>query len=167
MTLSDIILIAEYYATKQPAIHQIVQNDIFRLNGRADANYGVFGWTQGIHRGSLDDDLRTYVLTLFFIDRMTEDRKNQLAIQSIGIEVLDNILRSIADNEEIGVSDHTFTTFNQRFVDECAGVYCNVELTAPIDSVCSEDYDLGIYLADVAGYYLTDSEEKLLTIPTR
>ena len=36
--------------------------------------------------------------------------------------------------------DWTFTTFNQRFVDECAGVFCSVALQVPVDTICDENY---------------------------
>ena len=36
--------------------------------------------------------------------------------------------------------DWQFTTFNQRFQDECAGVFCSVALQVPAGTVCEEGY---------------------------
>jgi hypothetical protein len=33
---------------------------------------------------------------------------------------------------------YSFQVFNQRFVDECAGVFCNVSFSVPVDSVCAD-----------------------------
>lgn len=124
----------------QPSVKMVVPNDIFRLNATPSAEYAVFGWTQGQHTIGMDDSYATYSFTFFYVDRLTEDKGNQLEIQSVGITVLDNIIRMAV---QVGVEvsgDYTFTTFNQRFVDECAGVYCNVALRVPLDSVCEDSY---------------------------
>lgn len=162
MTLAETIRLFEAIASQQPAIHQIVQNDVFRLNGRMDAKYGAFAWTQGVHSGGVDSDEYTYTFTFFYVDRLTEDAYNRCQVQSVGIEVLSDILRALAD-QGVGVNDYTFTTFSQRFVDECAGVFCNVELTVPVGSLCGEEYlDNEIYLADVNSLYLTDINDNFL-----
>ena len=62
-----------------------------------------------------------------------------MEVQSVGIQTLDNILRKL---DELGmwVSNYTFQAFNQRFVDECAGVFCNVTIDIPISSACSDSF---------------------------
>ena len=140
MTLSQVIKGFELIASKQPAISMIVQNDIFRLNSKEDARYGVFGWTQGQHSGSNDSDLYNFAFTFFYVDRLTEDRKNQIEVQSVGIEVLSNIIRTMEQRGLYVDLQYTFQPFNQRFIDECAGVFCNVTITVPISSACSEEF---------------------------
>lgn len=140
MTLLQTIQALELVASQQPGIHMIVENDIFRLNAVSDARYGVFGWTQGQHSSSIDASTITYNFSLFYVDRLTSDKSNQVEIQSVGIETLDNILRML---DEMGIfvdTSYTFTTFNQRFLDECAGVFCNVALTTPLSFSCPEDF---------------------------
>lgn len=140
MTLSQVIKAFEISASQQPAINMIVQNDIFRLNNKSGARYGVFGWTQGIHTGGVDSDLFTYQFTFFYVDRLTEDKSNQIEIQSVGIEALDNIIKDIDKRGLYVDTSYTMQTFNQRFLDECAGVFCNVSISTPANSVCSESF---------------------------
>jgi len=138
MTLLETINAMEVIASKQPSIKMVVENDIFRLNAKADARYGVFAFTQGQHTTSVDSNLITYAFTLFYVDRLKNNRSNQMEIQSVGIQTLDNIIRSL---DEMGISaenDYSFQVFNQKFVDECAGVFCNVNLSVPVGSVCPE-----------------------------
>ena len=81
---------------------------------------------RALERGRVGDDhLRLHLL---------------LEIQSHGIETLTNILDTLPD---LGLypSEYTFRTFNQRFSDECAGVFCNVSLEARKDGLCAEAYD--------------------------
>ena len=138
MTLTETIRTIETVVGGQPSVHSIVRNDIFRLNTIPDAKYAVFGWTQGQHSANVASSLVTYRFTFFYIDRLTADKKNELEIQSTGIQVLDNVLRHL---ETIGVyseGDWTFTTFNQRFIDETAGVYSSVVLQVPVEGMCED-----------------------------
>ena len=140
MTLSDTIRMLEIVASSQPPIKSIVRNDIFRLNSFPDAKYSVFGWTQGQHTSDLDSSFYTYRFTFFYIDRLTADQKNETEIQSVGIQVLDNILRMLADQGVETDGDWQFTTFNQRFLDECSGVYCTAALIVPVNGLCSDTF---------------------------
>ena len=140
MTLKEAIKVIEEVASRQPSINMIVENDVFRLNAKADARYGVFAWLQGQHSTSIDSNTLSLQFTFFYVDRLTEDKSNQLEIQSVGIQTLDNILRKL---DELGMwvsNNYTFQAFNQRFLDECAGVFCNVTIDIPISSVCPESF---------------------------
>ena len=140
MTLSNTIRFIEKVASLQPAIKTVVPNDIFRLNTMPDAEYAVFGWTQGTHSVSIEESFATYAFTFFYVDRLTADQGNQVEIQSVGVQVLDNIIRTL---EQWGANPSTtcdYTTFNQRFNDECAGVFVRVSLQVPLNGVCEEGY---------------------------
>ena len=147
MTLHEVIKLFEVVASQQPSVNMIVQNDIFRLNSKSDARYGVFGWTQGQHSTSAESSTFTYSFTFFYVDRLKHDLSNQIEVQSVGVQTLDNILRKLDDLGVYVNSTYTFQTFNQRFLDECAGVFCNVSLQVPVSSMCSESF---------VGYLKTD-----------
>lgn len=140
MTLSDTIRAIESAAAGIPSVASIVRNDIFRLNSLPNAEYAVFGWTQGQHSASVESSLVTFNFTFFYIDRLAADRKNEIEIQSVGIQVLDNIIRSLEVKTVYADNPYTFTTFNQRFIDDCAGVFTNVALTVPLSEICAETY---------------------------
>jgi hypothetical protein len=144
MTLLEVIRSIEIAARRQPAVRMVVQNDIFRLNTIADARYGVFAWTQGRHRSDATaPDWVRYSFTLFYVDRLRNDIANQVEVQSVGMDVLQNVLRILRD-AGIEPESYEFQTFNQRFADECAGVYCSVVLLAEAGSDCAEIADGGL-----------------------
>ena len=140
MTLTDTIRRIELVAASIPSVSSIVRNDIFRLNSLPDVDYAVFGWTQGTHTASVVSSLITFNFTFFYIDRLTSDKRNELEIQSVGIQVLDNIIRTLEAKTVYAENTYTFTTFNQRFLDECAGVFTNVALQVPLSDLCEETY---------------------------
>lgn len=138
MTLSQLIKLFEGIAKQQPSINMIVQNDVYRINSAPSLKYGVFAWTQGQHSGSING-MTTFSFTFFYVDRLTEDQSNQIEIQSVGCETLSNILRALDEND-VEVANYTMQTFNQRFTDECAGIFCNVSLSVQATATCAEDY---------------------------
>ena len=141
MTLLETIRTIENVASQQPAVNMIVRNDIFRLNAVPDARYGVFGWLQNSHRASTSENRITYSFTFFYVDRLTENAGNQMEIQSVGIQTLDNIIRTLDDLLLPVEEGYTFQVFNQRFMDECAGVFSNVSIVVPVTEICPEDFD--------------------------
>ena len=138
MTLSQLISLFEGIAQQQPSINMIVQQDVFRLNSAPSLKYGVFAWTQGQHTGNING-MSAYSFSLFYVDRLKEDLSNQIEIQSVGCETLGNILRML-DEHDVEVSSYTIQTFNQKFTDECAGVFCNVTLSVLPTTECAEEY---------------------------
>lgn len=138
MTLSQLVRLFEGIAKHQPSINMIVQNDVFRINSAPSLKYGVFAWTQGQHTGSING-MTTFSFTFFYVDRLTEDQSNQIEVQSVGCETICNILRTLEECD-VEVGGYTMQTFNQRFTDECAGVFCNVNLSVPATSWCAEEF---------------------------
>ena len=139
MTLSRLIKIIEMVASQQPSVSMIVENDVFRINSAPSLRYGVFAWTQGQHSGSING-MQTYNFTFFYVDRLTDNNSNQIEIQSVGCEIMRNVLQNLSDNHDVDVANYTIQTFNQRFTDECAGVFCNVSLSVLPNFLCSESY---------------------------
>lgn len=140
LTLLGVIRRMEEVALAQPPVASVIENDVYRLNELPDAKYGVFAFTQGRHQASADGTLKRYAFTLMYVDRLTEDHGNELQVQSTGDFVLDNILRTLA--EEWEVSDWTTQTFTQRFADDCAGAYCEVLIGVPVFAGdCAEYYE--------------------------
>ena len=140
MTLVEVIKAIETAAASEPSVASVIPNDVFRLNATPDAKYGVFAWTQQTH--TLAEDLITFAFALFYVDRLTEDKANELEVQSVGISTIADVLRRLEDAGVYLVGEAQFQTFNQRFVDECAGVWCNVRLQVPAGWICPDDFGL-------------------------
>ena len=135
MNLLQTIRTIEKAAGLQPTVGTIVRGDVFRLNGHPSVRYGAFAWLQNEHTTSEDSDLITYNFTFFYVDRLTEDQGNETEVQSVGIETLENIIAMLPS---LGLypSNYSFRAFNQRFADDCAGVFCNIQLEAIKDGIC-------------------------------
>ena len=142
MNLIQVIRLIESVASAQPSVRMIVENDIFRLNAKSDALYGVFSFVQGQHSSSVDSSFINYMFTLYYVDRLTANKDNQIEVQSVGIETLDNIIRILDEQGVMAEDGYTFQVFTQRFLDECAGVFCNVTLQVPVSTLCADEYEI-------------------------
>mgnify|MGYP006923233827 CR=1 FL=1 len=140
MTLAQLIRLFEGIAKEQPSINMIVQQDVFRINSAPSLKYGVFAWTQGQHSGSING-MQAYSFSLFYVDRLLEDLSNQIEIHSVGCETLANILRTLESVYDLEIGSYTMQVFNQRFTDECAGVYCDVTIQVLPNGLCPETYE--------------------------
>lgn len=136
MTLYEIVNSILDIAKKQPNINHTGEGDIYSLNSLPNIDYGVFYITQTNHTQS--ENVVTYKLVLYYIDRLLQDGSNRLQVQSQGILALNNIINifnQITPEVEVDY-EVDYTTFTHRFNDDCAGVFASVTITA--------DNDLGV-----------------------
>lgn len=127
MTLYQITNNLLNIARSQHNISYVGEGDIYSLNSLPNLNYGVFFVTQTNH--SQREDTISYTFTLYYVDRLLPDNSNKLQIQSNGIVTLGNIINTLANKYDVEV-DYAiqYTTFIQRFVDMCSGVFATVTI---------------------------------------
>ena len=137
MDLFNTIRTIEGLAAVQPPVASICRNDIYLLNAAKSVKYGVFAWTQGAHRVSADGSTLRLAFYLYYVDRLTDGGGNALEVQSVGVEILRNVL---AGMEARGIANEgaTIRTFTERFADECAGAYAEVTFEVPAAYACEE-----------------------------
>ena len=134
--ISSLVNIAAF----QPNIQTIFLNDVFKLNNHPDIEYSAFCITQDTHQDlSFDESYVTFNLILYYIDRLTVTKDNDLDVQSAGIDVLQNILRVLEEEQACIISSVSYNTFDQRFKDECAGAFARVSIRWPKGNICEDD----------------------------
>lgn len=140
MTLYEIVNIFKKIALDQPNIRSTSDGSVYdSLNNNPSVKYDVFHISQTNHQDDFETDY--YGLQLFYISRLEDSLEdNRLQIQSIGKEVLGNIIRTFCENFSIDYPTITYIPFAQKFNDLTAGQYCNVRLEVPKDLVCADDF---------------------------
>lgn len=128
MSLKEVIVKFLNIAKKQPNIGYTGEGDIYTLNSLPNLEYSVFFVTQQQHNQS--EDVISYNLILYYIDRLVEDDANMLDIHSNGIIQLGNIINTFINENDDAVVNYNinFTTFNHKFADKCAGVYATISV---------------------------------------
>ena len=167
MTLYNIVSILKAIAASQPNIRTTTDGSVYdALNTNPAVQYDVFHISQTNHRE--DENYDYYGFNLFYISRLEDSLEdNRLQIQSIGKEVLSNIIRTLCENWSIDYPVITYFPFTQRFNDLCAGVYCSLQLDVPKELWCADDYvaevvpGSGIKLQDIG---ITITQNGLIVI---
>lgn len=139
MTLYNIIERLKHIASKQPNIRTIFEGSVYEnLNTNPSIKYSVFGITQTNHRE--DENFAYYNFSFFYIDRLVDNlESNRLQIQSIGQQVLSNIITIFCDNYDAEfMGNITYYPFTEKFADECSGVYCNVSFQVNKELYCAD-----------------------------
>lgn len=139
MTLYNIIERLKHIASKQPNIRTVFEGSVYEnLNANPSIKYSVFGITQTNHRE--DENFAYYNFSFFYIDRLVDNLEtNRLQIQSIGQQVLSNIITIFCDNYDAEFMDNiTYYPFTEKFADECSGVYCNVSFQVGKELYCAD-----------------------------
>lgn len=115
-------------------VSSIYEGDIYDLNKQQDIRYPVFVITQQSHAGSTNDKIKIGY-NLFFVDRLLEDKSNQLEIQDWAIRATENVIEGITAANLGYVSDnYTINTFTERFDSLCAGAVCQMQVNVSVDN---------------------------------
>lgn len=140
MTLYDVVKYLKTIALAQPNIKTAKDGNIYNiLNANPSVKYAAFIITQNTHRTTENFDY--YGFTLFYADRLMSDMEdNRLEIQSQAKQALDNIIRTFCNNMDIDLPTMTFTPWTEKFADELAGMYIQVEFVIPIEFICNEEF---------------------------
>ena len=86
-----------------------------------------------------DSESTNYNFTMFYIDRLLSDGSNKINVQSIGVQVVKQILSKLFDiYPEIEISSTEYTPFTEKFADDCAGVFCQISLSDELDAASYE-----------------------------
>lgn len=139
MTLYETVEYLKNIASKQPNVRSAWDGDIYDLmNTNPSIRYAVFVVSQTTHRET--ENFCYYGFNLFYVDRLDDTMENnRLQIQSIGKEVLSNIIKSFEELYDGVATSIVYHPFTEKFNDLCAGQYATIELEIPI-SGCMEEY---------------------------
>jgi len=139
--LKDSINLLEKIIKAVPNAGTVFLNDIYQLNQMQEVNYPAYCITQQQHTQT--DDIMSFNFTLFYVDRLKDDETNRIDVQSTAISVLKQIIDTLPTQNVLVNSDVTYTTFNERFNDKCAGAYANISIMYNADE-CGVPLELNL-----------------------
>ena len=140
MTLLNVIDTIKMFALKHPNINSAYEGNIYDImNANPQQKYASVVLTQQSH--TQDDMYDHYGFNIFYIDRLVDDlEENRLQIQSTGKSMLSNIIKAFCEEFDAECDNISYQTFTERFVDECAGVFCTIVIDMVKDAYCTEKY---------------------------
>lgn len=138
----------EAYSISLPYVNAVNLGDIYEyLNGNPNVKYASVNID--IINSTRNDNLISYSVYLYYVDRLIEDKSNWMEITTTADQVLNSIVNYAAQIGDVN-DGWTINYFEQQFADYCAGGYVQFTLEVP--------NELGSCLIDE----YEDSEEDLI-----
>lgn len=117
--------------------------DIYNINHIQEIKYPAVVVTNSTHNAT--SDYITYYFNIFYVDRLTADKKNKLDVQSAATMTLKNTMQLVDENYLVN-DNYELHTFEEKFNDVCAGAYINVGIKCPLELCDVEPIEEIIYL---------------------
>lgn len=139
MTLRQTVKELERIALTQKNVRYVGEGDLYRdLNANPSIKYDVMYITQNQHQSV--DGFDRYSFNLFYISRQEDlDAENSLQVQSVGKEVIENVVRIFCESYDADVYGTTYwQPFVQRFQDLCVGIYAIITIEIAADTCIDE-----------------------------
>lgn len=159
----------EAYSLSLPYVNSTNLGDIYEyLNGKPNVKYAAVNID--INQSTRNDNLITYSVYLYYVDRLVEDKSNWIEVKTTAEQVLNSIVNYAA---KIGDVDDGWTIhyFEQQFADYCAGGYVQFNLDVPnimgeclIDEYKDEDEELIEHLKEAIIKYESENAELALLL---
>ena len=170
MNFIQILRKLEAYSLSLPYVHSANLGDIYEyLNGKPNVKYAAVNID--INQSTRNDNLITYSVYLYYIDRLTEDKSNWIEVKTTAEQVLNSIVNYAA---KIGDVDDGWTInyFEQQFADYCAGGYVQFNLEVPnvmgdclIDEYEDERSAI-LYIVENGEYDTTNYKKVIVNVPS-
>lgn len=125
-------------AKKHIFIKEAHYGDIYEFHNSGNRNYSTFVLTQG-ENNQINENYTQYNFTAFVTDRLTDDEKNLLEVQSNCATILNQIMIEIQDKLEYFSESETMSFWKEKFNDLCAGCFIQFSLQVPNDYICNND----------------------------
>lgn len=117
-----------------------VLHDRYRLNDLGDIKYPALIFIKDNIQVGIQISIANY--SIIYVDRLTVERDNTIKIQSVGTQVISELLNVFYDNFDVEKTNEYFTVeyFNERYADSVAGCVSN-NISFRFKSDISECYD--------------------------
>ena len=123
-------------AKQNPFIKGVEYGNIYEQHNSGNIEYNTFTLTQGENSSQTENEI-TYNFIAFVTDRLLEDKSNLLYVQSSCKTILDTILTTFKERHSgWSIDTETFSFWEEKFNDYCAGCFVNFSVTMPIEFSC-------------------------------
>ena len=120
-------------SSKHKNVKEVSEGDIYVYLNSGEHKYPCVFLTFGEVTDS--EMSRNANCTLFYVDRLLDNCKNKIDIQSCAITTLEDL--KVSFEQKYGIMAQTeITLFTEQFSDMCAGGYMPIQITYLQDSLC-------------------------------
>ena len=154
-------------STQHPLVNDSITGDVYRLNSETH-KYPLT--CCGVQNISKQPNTITYNCYIYYVDRLQESHNNETEIHSVAITTLQQIVNKLTTFNENEILDFTigstYSLFQQKFADECAGAWVSVNITLRDEvGLCSDYIYVPTSNINLQSKYVVPTFEKQIIIP--
>lgn len=118
----------ESISSQIPLIHSFYTDDVYEVWNSEEVRYGSLSFC--ITSSSVNDSTTVWNATVYYADRLLEDKSNRDAIQTDSINIITSIMNAVAMDEDIVSINYPtqIELFEQRFADYLSGGYAVMQI---------------------------------------
>lgn len=138
MTPKELIETTKDYALRNINVNMAEDGDVYEILNNIQARYGAIIITP--ISAVVSDNTYAHNLYIYYADRLHVDGNNVNDIYSTAAMTLDSILTKLRNTDGVLMvtEDANFIYFTQKFADNTAGAYVNVQITTTKPNICSQ-----------------------------
>lgn len=154
-------------STQHPLVNDSITGDVYKLNSETH-KYPLT--CCGVQNISKEQNTITYNCYIYYVDRLQESHNNETEIHSVAITTLQQIVNKLTTFNENEILDFTigstYSLFQQKFADECAGAWVSVNITLRDEvGLCSDYIYVPTSNINLQSKYVIPTFEKQIIIP--
>ena len=143
MNLVELTQVLIDTAKRIRTVHSVFKGDVYTNWNSSEVKYGSIniGLEQVQTEGT---DMMAYSFVLYYADRLLQDNTNEYQIYDDALTNLQSIVNTLNMIEDVFIEDEIiYKPFNQKFMDNLAGMYCTVRIKVPSElAACGiDDFD--------------------------
>lgn len=140
-TLIEVVDLLRQISCAHPTLNTFLYG-VYNIESKDNIDYPVLAIT--VNSATRTGNTLNYNLNLLYADRLTDDRDNELYVQTTGLQVLSEVLNVMGWVDDISLSEsQDMYTFTEQFSNNTAGTYTTIQLQAanPIGDCAWIDYE--------------------------
>lgn len=148
-------------------VNEVGEGDIYEHLNSGEHKYPcVFLTVQNL---TINGDIVTLNGTMFYVDRLLDNSVNKIEVQSNALTILSQIFAKIKEDTIININVNTYTPFEEKFTDLCAGQFATFTASFPNDIICSDgEYEIRTITLTANGLYdVTGYDKALVNVITK
>lgn len=154
-------------STQHPLVNDSITGDVYKLNSETH-KYPLT--CCGVQNISKQQNTITYNCYIYYVDRLQESHNNETEIHSVAITTLQQIVNKLTTFNENEIIDFTigstYSLFQQKFADECAGAWVSVNITLRDEvGLCSDYIYVPTSNINLQSKYVIPTFEKQIILP--
>lgn len=169
MTIHQLFRNIKQIAASVKTVRSAYDGDVYTIWNTDEVKYASV--VVSLNYGQKQDNTRVYNVILYYGDRLMQDNSNKNSIFDDAFNTLQTIINELTSVDGLDTEEYTIRFFEQKFADDLAGAWVELNVTAEdelgaceINDIITEDEQLIEKLKELIRQYERENAELALVL---